>query len=190
MGTDINAVFQRKSGDKWEDVKSNYVENRHYELFSHLAGVRNGFGFAGVTTGQAVKPISEPRGLPKDFKVTDEFSHPTTEQQTKYMGYHDHSWLTAEEILSYTYGGTWKTGIIRLDDLMSWDGVSAPERYSGGIFGESIVIAENPCDISEETTHVRVFWRQSSDDFDYFLEEVKRLKEEHGEIRMVFGFDS
>lgn len=80
MGTDIHGVFQRrdKTTSQWVDVPSNYKQDRHYQLFAVLAGVRNGHGFARVRTGEAVKPIAEPRGLPKDFALIDEGSHPLT----------------------------------------------------------------------------------------------------------------
>lgn len=205
MGTDIHAVFQKKSGDKWEDIPSRYEGNRHYVLFAHLAGVRNGTGFAGVVTGQAVKPISEPRGLPSDFLIMDDDRHPISaeaaskwelsflgdgEPLVRWMGDHSHSWLTADEILSHIYGGEWTAGIVSIDQFAVWDGVSSPRSYSGGIWGGGIEIADNPCAITEQTTHVRVFWREPSAHFDYFTDEVKRLKKEHCEVRMVFGFDN
>lgn len=65
MGTDIHGVFQRRNPEtkQWEDIPHKYEMNRHYQLFAMLAGVRNGTGFAGVKTGEPVKPISEPRGV-------------------------------------------------------------------------------------------------------------------------------
>ena len=71
MGTDIHGVFQRYDEEtkKWEDVSSKYEEGRHYQLFAALAGVRNGFGFAGCVTGEPVEPIAKGRGLPEDFHV-------------------------------------------------------------------------------------------------------------------------
>ena len=35
-------------------------------LFAILAGVRNGYGFAGCDTGDGFRPIAPPRGLPGD----------------------------------------------------------------------------------------------------------------------------
>lgn len=69
MGTDIHGVFQRRvpQTGAWEDIPHRYEMGRHYQLFAVLAGVRNGTGFAGVVTGEAVKPISEPRGYPDGF---------------------------------------------------------------------------------------------------------------------------
>ena len=63
MGCDIHGVFQKKVGDAWEDIPSDYEQNRHYQLFSILAGVRGGRG---------EDPIDYPRGLPPDFKVSPE----------------------------------------------------------------------------------------------------------------------
>lgn len=50
------------------DVATFWDDERHYQLFSVLADVRNGYGFAGVPTGEWVKPISSPRGIPQDFE--------------------------------------------------------------------------------------------------------------------------
>jgi len=40
--------------------------NRNYCLFSILADVRNGYGFAGCDTGDKFVPVAEPRDLPAD----------------------------------------------------------------------------------------------------------------------------
>ena len=77
MGTDIHGVFQRldKTTGQWHDVASNYEQDRHYQLFAVLADVRNGYGFAGIPTGEVVTPIAKRRGLPADFAM-DGDSHP------------------------------------------------------------------------------------------------------------------
>jgi hypothetical protein len=67
MGCDIHGVWQRKVGDAWEDVSSEYEQGRDYRLFAVLAGVRAG--------ECAPRPIAEPRGLPDDFEAIDE-CHP------------------------------------------------------------------------------------------------------------------
>ncbi len=49
----------------------------------------------------------------------------------------------------------------------------------------------DPSDITDRTSHVRVEWFSDlNDEFKYFIDEVKRLVDEHGEVRFVFGFDS
>lgn len=44
---------------------------------------------------------------------------------------------------------------------------------------------------SKPWTHVRVSWETGlKDELRYFFDEVRRLQEEHGQVRFVFGFDS
>lgn len=136
MGCDIHTVFQCKRDDKWIDIPHEFEENRQYDLFAWLAGVRG-----------MIEPICEPRGYPPDFVVQDDM-HPCSirvapkwrrlsikdwDTAAIWMGEHSHSWLTADEILS------------------------AEPQYAA---------------------------------FAYFTDEVRRLKDEFGEVRMVFGFDS
>lgn len=115
MGCDIHGIFQKKVGDVWEDIPSDYEFNRHYQLFSALAGVRGGWG---------EDPIDYPRGLPLDFKTVTETDEDGNESPNVYlvkdssflspwrrenypddldvwMGDHSHSWLTAEEMLGW-----------------------------------------------------------------------------------------
>lgn len=207
MGCDIHAVFQAKTPEGWKDVPSTWDQDRHYFLFSWLAGVRNGHGFAGVPTYTPVKPIAEPRGLPEDFDH-DDTDHPTTldaicprraeymddEEKAKpcvWMGDHSHSWLTLDEILSTpTPDRVWRTGIVPRAFFDAWDGHTPPEEWSGGISGGGVVVAESPLEVEERTTHVRIYWLQPGDSLAYFTDEVKRIKAEHGDARLVFGFDS
>lgn len=213
MGTDIHGVFQRRnpSTKAFEDVPSNYRQDRHYQLFAVLASVRNGYGFAGVPTGQAVKPISEPRGFPADFLVKDE-CHPTVsldhmdprrrewqnadDNLEVWMGDHSHSWLSGEELL-----GWWahvpeviKTGVLDRAVYETWDGTSTPQFYCGGVSGRQvIVINDNAVEKAAKSgwTHIRCTWTvQLSEELAYFFDEVKRLQDVHGEVRFVFGFDS
>jgi len=207
MGTDIHAVVQAKKNGKWVDVPSNWEQSRHYFLFAWLADVRNGRGFAGVPTHTAITPIAEPRGLPEDFAVVED-DHATTldaicEWRKKYMdegekshphvwmGNHSHSWLTADEILAAPQpDGVLRTGIVDRDFYDKWDGKSEPESWCGGISGSSVVVAESPSEVTPKTTHVRIEWIMPGGELNYFIEEVRRLKALHGEVRLVFGFDS
>lgn len=204
MGCDIHAVFQAAKDGKWQDVPSTWDQDRHYFLFSWLAGVRNGHGFAGVPTYTPIKPLAEPRGLPEDFEGGEE--HPTTldapapfrrehaedkEHPIVWMGDHSFSWLSADEILAAPAPDkVWRTGIVDRAFFDAWDGHTAPESYSGGISGKDIRVAESPIDVVDNTTHVRIFWMQDGDTLKYFTDEVRRLKEEYGQVRIVFGFDS
>lgn len=209
MGTDIHTVFQKKTPNGWEDIPHNYEEERHYFLFSWLAGVRNGYGFAGVPTYDPIVPISPPRGIPADFQFDDSSAHMTplkmlgrraeyyeddvnAEGMVEYwMGDHSYSWLLGSEILSAPSPGIVKrVGVISREQYDAWDRISQPDNWCGDISGRDVRIDEHP-HVNDDATHVRVTWmRDSLQDLEYFINEVKRLVELHGEIRIVFGFDS
>ena len=205
MGTDIHGVFQRLSAEtgKWYDVPSDYEEQRHYQLFAVLAGVRNGTGFAGVRTGDAVTPIAEPRGLPEDFSLLDGEYHPTEREIRQpddpteiWMGDHSHSWLSGEEMVSWCERApsVMHVGLISRSHYEEWGGVSAPSLYCGGISGPRVVcIEDTPWDrrAHPDWTHIRCAWRVDiKEELKYFFDEVVRLIKEYGKIRFVFGFDS
>lgn len=207
MGCDIHGVWQAKRDGKWHDVSSMWEQNRHYLLFSWLADVRNGYGFAGVPTYDPIAPIAQPRGLPDGFTVDGDTYRPASadaldprrrgyrspeelEAPEIFMGDHSHSWLTADEILSAKRPTTvHKVGIVSVEFARAWDGKTPPESWSGGIAGAGVEVAEGRAAIRPSTTHVRIEWWQP-DGLDYFVDEVKRLQTEHGEVRLVFGFDS
>jgi hypothetical protein len=53
--------------DTWEGeprTLRGWFNGRNYALFGMLSDVRNGRGFAGMTTGYGFKPISDPLGVP------------------------------------------------------------------------------------------------------------------------------
>lgn len=214
MGTDIHTVFQAKVGEKWETIKG-FETYRDYGLFAHLANVRNGTGFAGVLTGDVVTPIAEPRGFPEDFEVdvndnylvpkelaTDweiEFSEKYHSEEEpyidengnifRYMGYHDYTWVTGEEILNHNFGQGQECGVISIEDYKNWSG-GQPEDYCGMISGSNVSVAASEKEIKPHHTHVRVWWMQDPRTFDYFVDKIREMVEEHGEIRVVMGFDS
>ena len=213
MGTDIHGVFQRQTADGWEDVPSKYEETRHYQLFAVLAGVRNGYGFAGIPTGEPAKPISEPRGLPDDFQIVDDGHLVSAEyyrqtwryEYTKegdegfgriWMGDHSHSWLTADEMLAWATNAptVLKIGCISREDYETWNKVSCPSSYCGLVSGRSIrLINDSALEMAQQPdwTHVRVTWESNlAEELAYFFDEVRRLQALHGQIRFVFGFDS
>lgn len=210
MGTDIHGVMQKKVAGRWEDIPSKYDENRHYQLFAVLADVRNGYGFARCPTGEEVRPIAQPRGLPEDFAVENDY-HPIatleimSEGRQKYheeveplevwMGDHSYSWLTGQEMLDAFEGlpTIAKTGVLSRAEYEQWDKKTPPPTYCGGVSGNGVVvigsIAEAP--FSPEWTHIRCTWqRDLKDELAYFFDEVRRLVDLHGDIRYVFGFDS
>lgn len=161
MGTDIHPNFEkrvtREDGTKvWEKILDHkYEGGRHYFLFGWLANVRNGYGFAGCDTGNGIKPLSLPRGLPDD-RVVDEPEPPYNDDmawdspeykrwekwyaQNDY-GDHSQSWLTGEEIMKglETVGGTRKRGVLSLAEFAAWDRKSEPNSWCGFISGGNSV---------------------------------------------------
>lgn len=91
MGCDIHVIAEVKKNGKWEVNKEEVFINpyykegetdydwqktkfqadpdggRSYDWFAILADVRNGFGFAGVSTGDGFDVVAQPKGLPDDL---------------------------------------------------------------------------------------------------------------------------
>src|ERR1700691_1564806 len=72
MGCDIHPYVEVRKNGTWVKADVKVPDGRNYWTFAKLANVRNGFGFAGCDTGDAVVPICEPRGLPADTSIHDE----------------------------------------------------------------------------------------------------------------------
>ena len=218
MGTDIHGVWQAKKDGRWTDIESNYSQDRHYFLFAWIGNVRNGFGFAGCKTHDPLEPLTDCRGLPEDFEVVGGDTHPIDdlaimdprrrkwyeegEPKEVWMGDHSHSWVTVDEVLDASDQGTAKEGWVSLKVYNEWRG-GAPESWCGGVGGPDVARV----DLYEETfaglhpvveeivgkdVYVRVGWRVDSvkEQLSEFIDECRRLKNLHGDVRFVFGFDS
>jgi len=187
MGCDIHGVFQRfdPETEKWVEIPSEYGQDRDYQLFSVLAGVRN-------YHLEPIEPISRPRGLPEDFDW-DDSEYPT---RSVWLGDHSHSWLSGEEMLEwYSSAPTIRvSGVISQGQYISWDHVSTPYPYSQGIYGANVRVVDEgdvPDLDSEPWSHIRVSWSESLwIELAYFFDEVTRLQDKFGKVRFVFGFDS
>lgn len=153
MGTDIHFYVERRengawvSCDTWEPSEyddhalivpcsKQFYDNRNYDLFAMLANVRNGRGFAGITTGLGFNPITEPRGLPNNLS-------PEMQIEIKNLE-HTPSWLLVSELMAYDWTQTTtKRGVVSEAQYVDWiawrrtDG-RGPENYSGGISGPNI----------------------------------------------------
>ena len=80
MGCDIHFYVERRehsdapwtSADEWINddgywtVENPFYDDRNYDLFGILANVRNGSGFAGISTGDGFVPMHDPREWPDD----------------------------------------------------------------------------------------------------------------------------
>ncbi len=156
MGCDIHPNFEKRVTREddtkvWEKIEHNYEGQRHYFLFGWLADVRNGYGFAGCDTGDAIKPLAMPRGLPTDMVAPEpepphshEMHYDSDEYRTWEDWYNNHdygehsqSWLTGEEIMKGLdeVGGTRKRGVLTLAEYADWDRKSEPRSYNHGIGG-------------------------------------------------------
>ena len=117
MGCDIHLFVEaRKSeNDPWEsqdvwtkdeftegqltvDREDAWYSDRCYSLFAILADVRNGFGFAGIPTGNPVIPISQPRGLPSDCNNLVKQEHSSWG-----LNAHSESYLSVRELLEFDW---------------------------------------------------------------------------------------
>ena len=213
MGTDIHVCVEKKTSEGWEVVKgenpyytpdSKHENNkycyegwlynsRNYDLFGMLANIRNGSGFAGCDTGEGFKPISNPKGLPKD--ISEELKN---HFDSAY--YHSLSWLTLKELKEYDWSQTTKKrGYIPEEDYEDYKEAGRPVKgYSGGVAGQRIITVteeeyENLENKEEDKKYyIQVEWEVTYEESaKYFIEEVIPELEEIGPpVRIVFGFDN
>jgi len=152
MGCDIHLFVEKKemvewaSVDKWEldehaqelrvPYGSAFYDDRNYSLFSILANVRNGYGVAGIDTGNGYIPISEPRGLPNNIS-----SLVQNESVSWGSDGHSHSWFTLKELLDYDWTQTTIVrGVLSTRQYVDWNRWSRkngenPNGWSGGVSG-------------------------------------------------------
>lgn len=193
MGTDIHGSLQKRWGKEMPYETIGPIEDtRNYRVFAALAGVRNGFGFAGCQTHEAMEPISAPRGLPSGLPADGED-----------YGDHSWSWLYLREVLDWK---GWdmelqETGVVSLAEYkeMERDGLLVPKEWSSGVMGRDIVVVDESEVITPNATHVQIKWkrpmREACKTFVLWLEYLKsahgwRLKNDPDALRLVFGFDS
>jgi hypothetical protein len=157
MGCDIHFFTEVRKNGKWESVDEweeedgwTHVERelyrgRNYNLFSILADVRNGYGFAGIDTGEPFNVIAAPRGVPES--ASDEYKNLVTQWGPDG---HSHSWLTLQEILDFDW--TQKTvnaGVLSARQFIEWDRWNrkqgdAPESWCGSISGGGVINVTGP----------------------------------------------
>jgi hypothetical protein len=148
-----------KAGDRrypWDKCKRRLPDcftQRNYIKFAVLADVRNGYGVAGIVTGDPVEPITSGRGLPADI---------TKRALAQLTGDHSETWLTLAELLDYNLlTPQLNRGVITEAEFIhclvekrtprSWSGdVSGPAivkvtpKEYADLFGEDLVLAVSP----------------------------------------------
>jgi hypothetical protein len=209
MGTDIHGYLHTRHR------QIPIPTGRNYKLFAALADVRNGYGFAGVTTHDVIRPISEPRGLPEG--ITDRINRLEAEMSAAGISYsgiladvvfdatdygdHSQSWLTLNEVLEWD---GWdqtlhECGIISRDDFETYEPNTVPKGgWYGGIMGRDIIVVDQrEGKLPSDWTHIQVYWdsRTLRDVCSSFLTWCMWAKDEYDwdkehPARLVFGFDS
>lgn len=206
MGTDIHYSFQKKTmvddREVWEtisddnDYDDKFHIGRDYVLFSVLADVRNGTGFAGFRTYDPLIPIAEPRGLPEDLGY-DEYGE-SSDTNDRWYGDHSLSYLSDREILNYfdMPHQTTEYGVVSKNSYLEWDGTSSPDSWSTFVSGDNVLIYDateegSGVTLDDTISHVSIKWNVDINQrLSYFKSIVEYLVREHGDLRMVFGFDS
>lgn len=238
MGCDIHFYVEKKvenewvSADNWcidEDdgslslyewgpglsiLNGPMYRNRNYDLFSILADVRNGSGFAGLDTGEGFVPIHEPRGIPEDASENVRLSS----EQWDADG-HSHSWATVEELMTYDWTRkTKKRGWVSPKQFALWHLEGKPKSWSGLISGGQVEHISNEdmmkhivtsakgdvfkwSDYStmeerplEQTLYTQVEWEvsyfeQASDFLSHTMPQLWKLGKP-SEVRCVYWFDN
>jgi hypothetical protein len=207
----ITAVFQKRDGAHWVDVSSDYDEESDDALFEWLGAAGGGAGSFDV------EPLAVHVGAPDDFELVDGGTfHPVASvdihapskrllqarlrrvdagRATVCMGSSDIRWLHVDEILAATPPRMLRAVAIPIKAFPAWDGHALPGRWellatdwqqrppgAPGLYARSYEVGDN-------TRYVVVDRHfDFADEFDYFLGELRRLKADHGEVRMVYAF--
>lgn len=160
-------VSMDDDGDAFgEPYSINPYDGRSYNLFGILAGVRNG------TWGDAVKPISEPRGLPGNVSAF-------VKKQSEEWGNdgHSHSYLTLEELENFDWHQK-----VKMDCYVS---KKDAEEYKKNGTLPNMRAAWSSVGVKlqfEEEIYPK-----------YFMEKVMpqlRALKKFGDVRIVFWFDN
>lgn len=194
VGKIFKSTYHKK---KWTPVVSSYMDGkkreiywdneiyteqpykgRNYNLFSILADVRNGYGFAGADTGDGFVPIATPRGVPKD--ASDFYKH---EVKDYGVDGHSHSWVSLEELESYNWEQvTVKRGFVDSRNYKIFQKKGRPNGWCNG--------TNNP-------TYRQVEWKQTyRESVGSFLTEtlpaLQKLRKNPDvlDLRLVFFFDN
>lgn len=194
MGTDIHGILQSRwsSDSNWFD-ECEIEDDRNYRLFAALAGVRNGYGFAGVYRHEPLEPIAGDRGIPDDFKMSDE----THGYRKTWMGDHSYTWMTLDEIINWD-GWDKKlamAGYISRQQYENWKPGTSPDSWSGDVRVPGKENADHNKGIFPDGwEYIRVEWADTTvrECCETFLRWIEYAKSKCGnrEARIVIGFDS
>ena len=188
MGTDIHIAAEFFADGRWHLADIRPTEDRNYRAFAILADVRNGYGFAGFSTGEVVVPISEPRGLPEDIspelreKIEREVADVDDNQDEDWfwLGEHSFSWVTLKELMDYDLDAPIQVcGYVSTDEAQRY-------RQSGEVPRSWAAWTPQP---GFERIEWQVPLRDSAPLIQTLMDEIKGLGEPE-KVRLVFGFDN
>lgn len=204
MGCDIHFAVEHKRKFDWEVVPHITYDERNYEAFGILAGVR----------GDGFPPISPPKGEPHDL---------SEELRDDDVRGSDHSvtWLSVDEIVAYDWAQTATlSGIVTPATYAAWrrrqewDGPlnNYPKSYSQGVSGPKVRIVsneemdayveENKDALENDSTfftnshlYTKVEWDvmasvAAGPFYNVVIPQMVRVQRKGGQVRAVFGFDN
>lgn len=155
---------------KMPDPPLPFWDDRCYEVFAHLAGVRN---------SHDITPISSPRGLPPG--VDDDI----------YFGDHSYSWLLAKEILDHPgwYLPQQRRGLVSTETARKFSEGIMPDTWWGGSSRPSITYEEF---LRSGGINVDVYLEWSEVVEFEVVNMAQAWADRYGaeNVRFVFGFDS
>lgn len=231
MGCDIHMRAERKTKKGWQHVgkrfpnpyydpemakkfegdrfakfysELNTIEpysGRNYDLFAILADVRNGYGFAGIDTGDGFKPIDMPRGIPKNAsKKYKKYAKSWGEDG------HSHSYFTVRELKEYDWHGqtTKHRGLVDMDQYKVFKKKGKPEEWCGDSSGGALLkvtnkemdeLIDHPENILKNMRYMTfVEWGESyyestKDFVDNVIPRLEKLGDPD-KVRIVFFFDN
>lgn len=236
MGTDIHFYVEKKQDGKWvsadtwypnEDCGDGYksiykmgsgfeilsgpmYSSRNYGLFAMLANVRNGFGFAGVDTGDALFPIFETRGFPEDASP-----EVTSAYELWDSGGHSTTYMTVQELMEYDWTQIMrKRGFVNKKEFVRFKLTGKPDSWCGGTSAPKISNDDMLAKILEECGDEKLGWNSFHNlkddlftgfvtsvewDIPYYEQAAEFLSEtmpklwrlgKPNEVRIVIWFDS
>ena len=173
MGCDIHGFLEIVTDYKYADCVHGIPDDRSYDMFGLLAGVRN---YADC------KPISETRGLP------EKLSWQAKESLEKWgLDAHSKSWLTVKDFKNHDW------------ELESTDGrISTIDKETGKELSKSSYthLMDDPEEVKKRNVELKYLTRKAKDLIPFawkcFIDYMKALAEKYGDenVRIVFWFDN
>lgn len=172
--------------------------SRNYSLFGILADVRNGFGFAGIPTGEPWTAIAPDRGLPADMVP---LANPY--ELGDHLGDHSFTWIGLDELRAFDWDGTVrrKRGVVEFPVWREWQDSqdTQPTEWAGGVSGRSVEIITAAQALERSTNlhdnlYVESEWsttaREATGDWPGQIIPILERIANGGELRLLMGFDS